>query len=1585
MTSRAEERKREAIAKIVALATERGPLTQRFLRQFYAHVAPADILARTPEALVAAALSLWDFAQWRVRGEVKLRIIDGGRAAPTIVEIVNDDMPFLLDSLAAALAGEGLTPKLVIHPILAVEREDDGRLVNHFEIGAAPANTHPESMMRLELAAVTDADRRARLEASLRAVLAEIRAAYEDWPRMRAALKSTQAALKSRPPRIEARAIADAQAFLAWLDDEHFVFLGSREYRFASNAGAGAGDNDIVPGTGLGILRDDARSVFEGLRRFSGLPAYIREFLLAPRIVEITRSSARSLVLRAAPMDAIAVKLFDAIGKPVGVKLFVGLFTWLAHRVSPRGIPLLAAKVEQVLRRSGVDPLSHDGQALIHIIESLPRDEMFQIDEDGLLDLALGIRDLEERPRIGLFIRRDPFGRFLSCFVFVPRENYAAALPQRFGAILGEALDAAAESVHVELDDAVLARLLFVLRTDPERPAEFDVEAVERRLAEAGRNWADAFQDALLAAKSEEVVPALLRRYRDAFPASYRERFSAADAVADLGSIEELAAGAPFALGFESRAPESSSALSFKLFRPREPIPLSDILPLLEQMGLRVLAEYPFEIAAPEGIVSYQEFVVAAPAPTVAIARDRARFLDAVGMVLRGEAESDGLNRLVLGAGLDWRDVAILRLYARFLRQTGTSFSLAYMEQTLARHGGIAAKLAAAFKRRFDPGIADGAAETERIAAEIAGDLDAVTSLDDDRILRHFLLLIRHSLRTNFFQHSDGRPRPHLAVKFASAEIELLPLPRPRVEIFVTSPAMEGVHMRAGAIARGGIRWSDRREDFRTEILGLMKAQVVKNAVIVPTGSKGGFIVKHPPRDPPALHDEAVRCYRTLLDGMLDLTDNFVAGKIVRPADTVRYDGDDPYLVVAADKGTASFSDIANALAVARDFWLGDAFASGGSEGYDHKAMGVTARGAWELVKRHFRERGTDIQTTDFSVIGVGDMSGDVFGNGMLQSPHIRLLAAFDHRHVFLDPVPDAAKSFAERKRLFKLPHSSWADYDAKRISPGGGVFARDAKAIALSPQVRTLLGISEASLDPAALIRVLLKAPVDLLWFGGIGTYVKASDERDADVGDRGNDALRVDGCDLRAAVVGEGANLGVTQKGRIEYALKGGRIDTDAIDNSAGVDTSDREVNIKIALDALVRTGALKPRSRNALIHALTDEVAGLVLADNYAQGLALSLAQAAQPQRFDADRRLLRDLERVGHLDRAVEFLPSDEILDQRGKAGVFFTRPELAVLLAYAKNTLTDALIASDLPDDPQLENDLFAYFPAALAERHRPAIVGHRLRREIIATVAANDIVNRGGIAFVDELADETGRGPGDVARAFMIARGVFDLDALWDAVCALDNRVRAAIQIEMLSAGRQIARIATAWFLRHVRTLDIEAERTSYRDGIAALADAIGDLLGDTDRAALMKRANEFRGQGVPDGLARRTASLAFLEPALLIVQQARSAKGEPVALASAFYRIGERLGIEQTIRATQALEGNGPWDRRAARMLRHDIYARVADFAERAAHDEAGFEAFLAAHGPAWSRFKALAEEPAPDLARLLLANQALQAIAAS
>jgi len=1280
----------------------------------------------------------------------------------------------------------------------------------------------------------------------------------------------------------------------------------------------------------------------------------VARFARIKNLLTLTKADERSIVHRPSYMDYFSVKRFDAAGEVIGERHFLGLYTTVAYQAHPRDIPVLRRKFYRVLERSGFLPGGYHYKALVDILETYPRDELFQIGEDELFQTALGILYLGERPRLRLFVRRDTYDRFLSCLVYLPRERYNEENRQRIEAILQQELRGTGVEHTERVTESVLARIHFIISTDPSNIPSYDVQAIEARLVEAIRSWTDDLQDRLagLALQSgTEEWAQLFPRYQDAFPAAYRADFPAQVAVADIQQIERI--GPEDELGMDLYRPLAApdGVLRFKLFRHGQPIALSDILPLLENMGVKVVDERPYEIRPRDRtpVWIHDLGLVATGVSEQDATRVKEIFQDAFAQVWRGAIESDGFNRLVLSAGLTGREITVLRAYAKYLRQIGSTFSQAYMEQTMARYPHIARLLVALFHLRFDPATPPDTAAQAELEETIARELDAVPSLDEDRILRSFLSLIRATLRTNYFQEvidsstrvgddpvtpASHQPKPYLSFKFDPARIPDLPLPRPLFEIFVYSPRMEGVHLRGAKVARGGIRWSDRREDFRTEILGLMKAQMVKNAVIVPLGAKGGFVVKQPPAGAasgrqPELQREVEFCYQTLIRGMLDLTDNLVAGRVVPPPGVVRYDGDDPYLVVAADKGTATFSDLANSLAREYGFWLGDAFASGGSTGYDHKAIGITSRGAWESVRRHFRELGVDADTAELTVIGIGDMSGDVFGNGMLRSRHLKLVGAFDHRHIFLDPDPDPERSFQERERLFHLPRSSWADYDQRVISKGGGVFPRSAKAIPLSAEVRRRLDVAADTLTPNELIHALLKAPVDLLWNGGIGTYVKASDERHSDAGDRTNDAVRVDGRELRCRVVAEGGNLGFTQRGRIEYALSGGRINTDAIDNSAGVDCSDHEVNIKILLDAIVAAGEMTEKQRNKLLAAMTDEVANLVLRDNYEQNEALSAAQAQAPALLDVHARYIRSLEQAGKLHRALEFLPSDEGFAERKAARLGLTRPELAVLLAYSKITLYEDLLATDLPDDPYLTHELVSYFPQPLRERASAWMPNHRLRREIITTRIANSIVNWMGSTFVFRLNEETGAAAVDIARAFLVAREVFGARALWERIEALDNQIAVETQLAMLHRTAQLILRATRWLARNRRPpLDIAATIAHFAPGVAIVTQGLPTFLEGAARTGVEQAAANFVERGVPADLASRVAGLEVLFSALDIVEAARFTSLPVETVAQMYFALGTRLHLYWLRDRVLALPHGDRWHSLARASLRNDLYA---------------------------------------------------------
>jgi glutamate dehydrogenase len=1423
----------------------------------------------------------------------------------------------------------GYAIHLILSPIINVRRDAQGRLLEVFPPDAAPDDAVTEALLHIEIDQQREPAVLDELRQNLLRVLGQVRAVVEDWPKMQQTVQQIRRELDVNPPPIDAEEVTEARDLLEWLDHDNFIFLGYRAYDLFTEDGQD--QLSAVPGSGLGILREvNSGPVSQGL---TSLPPEVQILDQSRHLLNLTKANGRAWVHRPSYMDYVGIKRFDSDGHIVGEWRFLGLYTTAAYHAHPRDIPVVRHKFNRVLARAAFPPGGHDYKALIDILETYPRGELFQITEDELFEIALGILHIGERPQVRLFLRRDPYGRFLSCLVYLPRDRYNTENRLRIQRILQQQLHGRSVEHTAYVTESILARLHIIIYTNPDDVPDYDVRAIEKRLAETTRSWTDDLQVALLDQCGEEAGNRLFQRYRDAFPTAYRAEFHARAAVPDILRMEQLAPGSGLALSLYRPLEAPERLLRFKVLRCERPMILSDILPVLETLGVQVVDERPYEIRPIErpAVWMYDLGIVYTGEDELDTDHVKALFQDAFAQAWRDDIETDGFNRLVLRAQLSGREIAVLRAYSKYLRQIGSLFSQTYMEQSLASHPRIASLLLELFRTRFDPTTDKNAHVEAKLIEKIEHALDAVPSLDEDRILRSFLHLIRATLRTNFFQQgANQQPKPYLSFKLDPSMIPDLPLPLPLFEIFVYSPRMEGVHLRGARVARGGIRWSDRREDFRTEILGLMKAQTVKNAVIVPLGAKGGFVIKQPPAstDREALTAEAIACYQTLIRGMLDLTDNLVAGQVVLPPNVVRYDDDDPYLVVAADKGTATFSDIANALARDYGFWLGDAFASGGSTGYDHKQMGITSRGAWESVKRHFRELGRDVETTDFTVVGIGDMSGDVFGNGMLLSRHIQLIGAFNHQHIFLDPNPDPERSFQERERLFKLPRSSWADYDRSIISPGGGIFPRSAKAVSLSPEVRSRLAVEASILTPNELIRALLKAPVDLLWNGGIGTYVKASDERHSDVGDKANDGLRVDGRELLCQVVAEGGNLGFTQRGRIEYALLGGRINTDAIDNSAGVDCSDHEVNLKILLNAMVAAGDMTEKQRNQLLASMTQEVAALVLRDNYEQNQALSIAQAQAPAMLDEQAGFIRRLEQVGKLNRAIEFLPDDERLAERRTARLGLVRPELATLLAYSKITLYEELLASRLPDVPELESELVHYFPTAVRDRAAEQMHSHRLRREIIATRITNRIVNRMGSTFIYRLGEETGAAVEDIARAFMAVLEIFDIGRLWASIEALDRHVAVETQLAMLEQTTRLVERMTRWLVRHRRpTLDISATVAYFAPGVTALVQELPSLLMETERQMLEQASAALTEKGVPRVLALWVTGLAMLFSSLDIVESAHTNNLAVETVAEMYFALGTRLQLHWLRDQVLALPLGNRWHSLARAALRDDLY----------------------------------------------------------
>jgi glutamate dehydrogenase len=1547
--------------------------TQSFAEGFLAGLAPDDLEDRDPEVWAALIMDLLEFVRNRTPGRCKVRIFNpvpgehGWESGHTVVQIVNDDMPFLVDSVGMAVAARSALVHCLIHPVHAASRDPGGHLLT---VGSGSL---AESVIHLEVDRQTEAEQLRLLKCAIESALADVRAAVADWATMRTQIGELAAALSNEAMPIAATDLAEVQAFLRWVGDDHFTFLGYREYEVAQVEG----DEVLraVPGTGLGILRADETGVIP--RSLRTLAASTADDQGAMRALIVTKTNARSRVHRPGHMDYIGVLRFDATGRAIGERRFIGLYTSGAYMRRPGEVPLVRAKVDQVMERSGLRPHSHSGKALKHILETLPRDELFQCTADELHAVATSILGLQERSRTRLFLRRDRFGRFFSAIAFIPRDRFNTTVRERIEAMLTQALRGESLDTQIQVGESSLARLHLVIRPRPGAHSEVDLAALEKEMGRIVRNWHDELREHLVQGHGEERGLRLLGRFGRALPAAYVEEVPPEIAAGDLDTIAGLGSEDDIRLNLY-RAPNATTAsLRFKLYRLGQPITLSEALPMMEHMGLRILAEHPYVFEVGGSQVSVQDFDIAfADGVDVDLEVAHRFFEEAFEAVWRGRAESDGFNRLIIGARLFWREVAVLRAYAKYLLQAGSPFSQNYMEETLGRYPVLARLLIEVFQAKFDPGWDEGGsagldreqgvlqraldrlsgsdAERARIPALVAARaagrqqfelavveavkvlLDGVGSLDEDRILRSLMATIHATLRTNYYQcGADGRPRDYLSFKFDPGLLLDLPKPRPHREIFVYSPRVEGVHLRFGPVARGGLRWSDRREDFRTEVLGLVKAQMVKNTVIVPVGAKGGFFVKRPPTggDRDAILAEGVSCYRTFINGLLDITDNLVGTDVAPPRDVIRHDGDDPYMVVAADKGTATFSDIANAVAAEHDFWLGDAFASGGSFGYDHKGMGITARGAWESVKRHFRALGVDCQSQDFTCVGVGDMSGDVFGNGMLLSRHIRLVAAFDHRHIFIDPQPDAARSFGERERLFALPRSSWDDYDRGLISEGGGIWPRSAKTIALSAQARSALGIAGEveSMTPNELMNAILKAPVGLFWNGGIGTYVKASSESHADAGDRANTPLRVDGAELRCQVIGEGGNLGMTQRGRIEAArVAGVLLNTDFIDNSAGVDTSDHEVNIKILLNDMVAAGALDVEARNALLVEMTDEVAQLVLTDNYRQNQAISLMERMSVSRLGSKQHFVRTLEAQGKLDRAIEFLPTDAEFDERRARGEGLTRPELSVLLSYSKIELFQRLLESDVPEDPHLSAELARYFPRPIQERFASELEQHRLRREIIATAVTNSIVNRMGATFVLRMQEDTGESPAQIAKAYTIAREILDARSLWADIDALDGKVPDGIQIDALMRIWHLLRSMTRWLLNLPgEKLAIARAVSRYAPGLAQLRGSLGALVSAGDRDTMHAEAAHWIDAGLPGELAGRLSGLSPLSAALDVVEVAAE-RSLPVAqVAEVYYQVGDALHLRWLMDRVEELPVTGRWHAHARGNLRDELYSQ--------------------------------------------------------
>ncbi|RNL81663.1 NAD-glutamate dehydrogenase [Halostreptopolyspora alba] len=1527
--------------------------TERFVWRYYRHVASEELKERAPAEICGAAITHRALAEYRPQGRSKVRVHtptrerDGWDVGHTVIETVTDDAPFLVNSVTMELTRQGIGVQLVIHPQLRVARDVAGNLREIEPTEVDGPDPIVESWMHIEIDRQPDPTVCKELAADLERVLNDVRRVDEDGAKMRrqailladelSATRDAQAA--GGVPEHET---TEAVEFLRWVADRHFTFMGSREYSLVTDDD---GNDALAPraGTGLGLLRMDRASSGS----FAALPPEVRAKAREPHVLVLTKANSRATVHRLRYLDYIGVKQFDDQGRVIGERRFLGLFTHEANTASIAQIPILKRKLSEVLDLAGFEPDSYDGRDLVETLEGFPREELLQTPVPEIYEIVRGVLRLRERRGTKLFTRRDPYGRYMSCLVYMPRDRFDTRVRLAIQNVLAEAFGGVVMDHSVMVSSAPLARLYVVVRAERGRALpEVDHSALEAEVVKAARSWDDDLLAELTARFGADRASELLRTYGSALPEGYKVDTSAATAVDDISRLEALTGGTELAVNLYQPASAGPGEWRFKVYRTGAPVSLSRVLPLLEHMGVEVTDERPYGIAAlgsesdGAGRAWIYDFGLARiDSEEKGSTRLKKLFEDAFAALWHGKGEPDRFNALVVRAGLTWQQLTILRAYARYLRQAGGTFTPAYIADVLVANVRVANLMVKLFESSFDPRLgSDRQGRSEAMVEEIRGELDLVESLDHDRILRAFLSVIQATVRTNYYQTDpEGAAKPYLVYKVDPQRIPDLPAPRPRHEIYVYSPRVEGVHLRFGDVARGGLRWSERPEDFRTEVLGLVKAQMVKNAVIVPSGAKGGFVCKRLPRggDRDAVQAEVVACYTQFVSGLLDVTDNLVDGEVEHPGNTVRYDGDDYYLVVAADKGTATFSDVANGIALERGFWLGDAFASGGSVGYDHKAMGITARGAWESVKYHFREMGTDVENDDFTVVGVGDMSGDVFGNGMLLSGHTRLVAAFDHRHIFLDPHPDPESGYAERQRLFDLPRSTWADYDESLISTGGGVYPRSMKSIPITPQVREALGIEQdvTSLPPFELIQRVLTAPVDLLWNGGIGTYVKASSEAHADVGDKANDPLRVNGADLRCRVIGEGGNLGVTQLGRIEFALAGGRVNTDFIDNSAGVDTSDHEVNIKIMLDKEVRKGREPKEERDDLFLSMTDDVAEHALRNNYAQNVVLAAARKQAGGMLHVHSRYMRRLERSGKLERRLEHLPDEKAIAARRSAGQGLTGPEFAVLLAYTKMTLKEEIQASPLADDPYLRGTLTEYFPARLRERFADAMPQHPLAREIITNQVVNDMVNRSGLTFAFRLNEELGADATDIARAYLVVQNVFRLREFWWAVEHLDHQIDTDTQLSLLLEARKLSERAARWLLRNRRSpFDLSEEVRFFADGVSEIVPQIPELLQGRDLAGYTERRDRFVAQGVSKELAERVAAMVPAYSTFDLVEIAHRTERPLRKVAEVYFDLAEQLQITRLRERIIALPRDDRWNTMARSAVRDDLYAAHAE-----------------------------------------------------
>ena len=1603
ITSRGSRRLEDARDDLVTRVGKSIPKAfSHVVPRYFDLVAPEDLVGtevRDVQAMIESHVSL---GQKRVPGSANVLAIspsletNGWHSLHTVVQVVTDDMPFLVDSVSAELSRQGRSIRVIIHPRFWVKRDSAGELIEILDRDVLPGEAPPdgalqESWISVEVDRESDSSELGSIASHIQQVLSDVRATVQDWPAMQTKLVEVITEIESAAG-VSDRERREAIEFLSWLTENHFTFVGYSQYALSKNTLAS------VPGAGLGTLRDATTGSY--------LSEDDQDHSAMTSLMIITKAKMRSTVHRPVYLDYVGIKQVDASGNQIGEHRFLGLFSSAAYNQSVANIPVIASKVADVTESLALGRDSHSGKDLMQFLETYPRDEMFQISATELEDVARRVLQLQERRQVRVFTRTEVFGRYVSALVYFPRDRYTTEVRLRMEAILLEAYGATFIDHTARISESVLARLHFVIRKPLGREIpEIDLELLESQLAEATRFWEDDFSESLVDQVGEEESVRLLREWNNSFPESFKEDILAVNAVSHLKVLESLADQAAGAIKVAMYTPDSDEegTRRFTIYRLGNPITLSAVLPILHDLGVEVIDERAYDLRREGQPVAWvYDFGLRfdeSKAPALTSLSER--FCETFMATWQGEVDSDPFNALVIHGGLSARNVGIIRAYAAYLRQAGTPFSQGYLQQVLLANVGIVQLLVQLFAVRFDPDFdSDRTSKQQELVKKIDDALDAVASLDHDRIMRSSIALVSATLRTNVYQHDDAGNYPQvMAFKLDPHAVPDLPLPLPKFEIWVFSPRVEGVHLRFASVARGGLRWSDRQEDFRTEILGLVKAQMVKNTVIVPSGAKGGFVLKRGPEpsDRDAWLAEGIACYQMFIGALLDVTDNLVNGEVVPPLRVIRHDVDDPYLVVAADKGTATFSDIANKISVDRGFWMGDAFASGGSVGYDHKVMGITAKGAWESVKRHFLELGVNTQTQDFTAVGIGDMSGDVFGNGMLLSQHIRLVAAFDHRHIFIDPNPDTAKSFAERQRMFNLPRSSWEDYNVKLISKGGGIYPRSVKSIDLTAEAKLALGVSPevSSVTPNELLSMILQAPVDLLWNGGIGTYIKSSMETHAQVGDKANDAIRVNGNEIRARVIGEGGNLGATQLGRIEAARAGIKLNTDAIDNSAGVDTSDHEVNIKILLDQAVAAGTLSVEDRNKQLAVMTAEVGELVLRDNYEQNLILEQARFQAAEMLRVHKRLIDAMETEGLLNRAIEYLPTDAQLDALHAQGHGLTSPELSVLMAYVKIDLSRDRANDEIVNEPWCREVLQKYFPSDLRVKYASAMDTHPLRKEIISTVLTNDMVNRGGITFAWRAAEESGAGNSEIIRAFIVSREIFGLTKLWEDLEALDGLVSTDCQTQLILESRRLLDRATRWFLQsRGGRLNVEQEIEKFGFTVAKLTPLVPEMLRGAERTRAAAIAKKYQAQGVPAELAQRTGSFLDEFSLLDIIEIADREKADPVVVAELYFAISERYDIDRMLFHITALARDDRWTAYARSALRSDLYVALAALTSRVVQATTDLEATDAriskwearfAEGVARTRatLNEIAHSEQNDIATLSVALRAIRTLA--